>query len=94
MPDGSPAGEPADEIFEDDVRKDPIGVRSQGDRLKRLLFALLGRWHWVVPGLALGILFGRYQVSKPAGCCPPRLSDADFGETLVDPGSVIAATWR
>lgn len=38
--------------------------RPRGDRMKRLGLDLIGRWHWILLGLILGLLGGLYYLSK------------------------------
>ncbi|YCM42623.1 polysaccharide biosynthesis tyrosine autokinase [Verrucomicrobiaceae bacterium 227] len=59
---------------------------SSRERLRQLLFDLLGRWHWIALGLVLGILGAFYYLSKA-----PRIYEAT-STLLVKQGasSVIA----
>ncbi|MEO8614619.1 MAG: polysaccharide biosynthesis tyrosine autokinase [Luteolibacter sp.] len=53
------------EDFEDDDLMDDGITRQAGrEKTKQLIQDLLGRWHWIVFGLILGVLGGFYYLSK------------------------------
>ena len=56
---------PAPDDFEDDDMQDAGVSRQAGqEKMKLLALDLLGRWHWIVLGLVLGVLGGFFYLSK------------------------------
>ncbi len=52
------------EEFEEDYYSQEPSRDVSGEKLKRLLHNLVGRWHWIALGLILGFLGATYYVSK------------------------------
>lgn len=55
----------AGDEFDRDDGEAGYGTRGpQGDRMKRLVLDLIGRWHWIALGLVLGTLGAFYYLAK------------------------------
>jgi capsular exopolysaccharide synthesis family protein len=53
-----------EDFEDDDMLDDGISRQAGQEKMKQLLFDLLGRWHWLALGLVLGVLGGLYYLSK------------------------------
>ena len=53
-----------EDFEDDDMLDDGVSRQAGQEKMKQLLFDLLGRWHWLALGLVLGVLGGLYYLSK------------------------------
>ncbi len=53
-----------DDFDPEDAYDDDFGRQLGQEKMKQLLLDLVGRWHWIILGLVLGVLGGMYYVSK------------------------------
>ena len=53
-----------EEFDDDDLMDDGMSRQAGREKSKQLMLDLLGRWHWIVFGLILGVLGGFYYMSK------------------------------
>ena len=59
----SQSNEP-DDLEDDDLQDANAPRQASHDKLKRLALNLIGRWHWIVLGLILGVLGAYYYLDK------------------------------
>lgn len=53
-----------DDFEDEDFPDDGMARQAGREKTKQLMLDLLGRWHWIVLGLILGVLGGLYYLSK------------------------------